>query len=91
MSEKFNFRGVGWLLKKSPNIGDNTVGAVGFLWIDATCKKCETEFRATPGESSQRGRFDGGVGAIGLNCAGCEASEVVGTRELSEAFPYRDR
>lgn len=90
MAEKFEIRGVRWLMKKSPGIGDNTYGAVGITSVDAACKVCGAVWRATEGRSStERGKFESGVGVIGLNCLSCKSGEVISTREISKKFPHR--
>jgi hypothetical protein len=90
MAEKFEVHGVQWLMKKSPNIGDNTVRAVGLTSVEATCKVCGAAWRATDGGSStERGKFESGVGVIGLNCRSCENRELISIREIAQKFPHR--
>lgn len=90
MAEKFEIRGVQWLMKKSPNIGDDSVRAVGLTSVEATCNVCGVAWRATEGASStERGKFESGVGVIGLNCRSCENREVISIREIAKKFPQR--
>lgn len=86
MIERFEIRDVLWLVKQSPNIGEDDLNVVGIRSLDVTCKDCSSEWRATAGFG--RGHFDGGAGAIGLRCVKCENKETIATRELSKKFPY---
>lgn len=79
-----------WRYAKSDNIGDDRLGVVGLTSVDVTCNNCGATWRAVESRESRKGRFRSYVGAVTLQCVGCDSEETISLRVLSKSFPWRE-